>query len=143
MRRPSDPLSPDAQAVFGQALDDVCSSILKRADEERQQTQPWKDLFKASEEGLRGLLSESERQMTSIVLNTSKMITAKFGIRCSNKLFRLIQALPYAMLCARDKIHEEQGLSCCADKARQVYYQEVMDEIKKLIEEQADAQKDS
>lgn len=137
--RKSEPLSNEAQEDFGQALEEVCSNLLKRADEERQQTEPWKNLFAASEQGLKGILSESKNQMMTIALNTTEVITQKFGIRCSDKLFGLIKALPYAMSYAGDAIHDQQGLSCCVDKAREVYYQEVLEEIRKLIEEKANA----
>jgi hypothetical protein len=142
-KRHIDPLSPEAQAEFGQALEDVFSSVLKRAEEERQQTEPWKNLFSASEQGLRGILSESRNQMGTIAMNTIGVIKAKFGIDCSNKLFYLIMALPYAMHKLGDAIRDQQGNSCCVDKAREVYYQEVLEEIKRLTEEKANAQKSS
>jgi len=144
--RKSEPLSHEAQEDFGKALEEVCSNLLKRADEERQQTEPWKNLFAASEQGLKGILSESKNQMMTIALNTTKVITQKFGIRCSDKLFGLIKALlwlsstKYAMSYAGDAIHDQQGLSCCVDKAREVYYREVLEEIRKLIEEKTNAQ---
>jgi hypothetical protein len=134
----SDPLTPEAQEQFGNALDDVFSHILQRADEERKKSEPWNKLFAASEEGLKGILSESHDQMRSIALSTIKVIQQKFGIRCSNKLFHLIYALPFAMYHITDAIQEEQGNSCCVDKARHVYYEEVLDEIRKLLKEEND-----
>jgi len=135
--RKSEPLSPEAQEDFGKALEDVFSHILKRADEERQQSEPWKNLFSASEQGLRGILSESRDQMRTTAMNTINVIKLKFGIECSNKLFGLIMALPYAMHKLGDAIRDQQGNSCCVDKAREVYYQEVLDEINKLKAEQS------
>lgn len=138
--RQSDPLSPEARKEFGNELENIFEHILKRADKERQESEPWKQLFEASEQGLRGILSEAKDQMMPIVLNTTRIIELKFGIKCSNKLFNLVKALPYVMSHVSGAIHEQQGLSCCSDKARQVYYQEVMDEIKHLIEKQSVSQ---
>ena len=130
--RKSEPLSPVAQEEFGKALEDVFSHILQRADEERKQSEPWKQLFASSEKGLQGLLSEANNQMMKIALNTTHAIEEKFGIKCTDKLFNLVKALPFAMNYVRDKIDDEQGMSCCADKARRVYYEEVLDEINKI-----------
>jgi len=129
-------LSPEAQEEFGNALESVFNGILKRSHEEREQTEPWKNLFTASEQGLRGILSEANSQMVRVTIDTTDIIQKKFGIRCSNKLHGLIKALPFVMNKLGDAIHDEQGLSCCSDKARQVYYDEVLAEIKHLLKEQ-------
>jgi len=134
--RKTEPLSEDAQKEFGNSLETVFSALAKRFEEESSQTEPWKNLFKASDQGLKGILSEADMQMMRVVLNTTDVIKKKFGIRMSNKLYNLIKALPFVMNRLKDTIREQQGLSCCADKAREVFYQEVMAEIKYLISEQ-------
>ena len=136
--RPSEPLSPEADEAFGAAIADVCGNILARADAERKQSQPWKDLFTAgNEKGLQGILSSADHQMMSIALTTVKVIEEKFEIQCTDKLFNLIKMLCFAMNYVEDVIHDQQGLSCCADKARRVYYEEVMAEIEFIKQKEA------
>lgn len=123
-------LSPEADAEFGNALKDVFSFILKRAEDERKQTEPWKQLFVASEHGLAGILDNAEHQMMAPVLSLCDIIQEKFGIpRISDKLFQLLQALPFAMNAVTKSIEDTQGRACSADKARRVYYEEVLAEI--------------
>ena len=137
-------LSPEAEEAFGNALQSVCDGILSRADEERKKTEPWKQLFAASEGGLRGILSDSSRQMMTIALNTHAMIKEKFHLdHSSPKLFNLVKALCFAMNHVRNEIDDSQGMSCCADKARQVYYEEVLAEIKAIQEETTSGKKRS
>ena len=129
------PLSSEADEAFGKALENVVSSILERSDAERRETQPWKNLFKASEGGLEGIIYEADHQLMAIVLSTAETISQKFGVRCSNKLFNLVKALPFALNQVEDEIQNSQGFSCCADKARRVYGEEIMAEIHRLKKE--------
>lgn len=115
-----------------EALENVCNSIVKRANEESKKSEPWKELFDASEQGLISLLNKADMQMMETVLSTATIITDKFGIRCSDKLFDLLKALPFVMNRVTNEIEKQQGMSCCADKARRVYYEEVLSEIERL-----------
>jgi hypothetical protein len=135
--RHSEPLSAEANEEFGKALEDVIGGILARADVERRGTQAWKDLWGASEQGLQSLLSEADHQTSSTIITLGRVIEQRFGLKhLSDKLYNLLKALPFAMNYVRDKINDEQGLSCCADKARRVYYEEVLAEIKHCQETQ-------
>lgn len=118
---------------FHEALTAVCTSLAERADAERRKEQPWAELWDASEGGLRSLLSEAEHQMMGPVLNLCDIIKKRFGIkRISGRLYDLLKALPFAMWSVRHHIDKTQGMSCCADKARQAYYQEVLEEIDRI-----------
>ena len=123
------------EETFNEALGEVINSMVNRFRKERQQSEPWKDLFKASEKGLLQLLSNANHQIGSIILDVSDMIEEKFNIKVSKKLYDLIKALPFAMWELRTNIQNEDGSCCCADKARQIYYEEVLAEIKKLQNE--------
>jgi hypothetical protein len=130
-------LSAPAQDEFGKALSDVIGGIVKRAEAERQKSAPWKDLYTASEDGLYPLLSEANHQTSSIILGLSDIIQEKFGLkRTSHKLYDLLKALPFAMNKVRDEIEQSQGRGSCADKARQVYYEEVLEEIRRIQQEE-------
>ena len=50
-------------------------------------------------------------------------------------MYDLCKALPFAMNKLRNEIDKTQGMMCCADKARQVYYEEVLSEINRIKEE--------
>lgn len=132
-------LSEEAQKEFGDALKSVCDNILKIADEERKKSEPWKQLFSKSEQGLSSILSKAEDQMMEIALNVATLISEKFNIRCSDKLFDLIRAMPFALPYVEKGIEETQGFACCVDKANKVYYEEVLNEIHRLQEEQKNA----
>lgn len=122
---------------FGKALDQVLTGLVERSRAEAQKTEPWKQLFTASEQGLQGLLSEASHQCNSVILNLSDLIKQKFGLaRISPRLYDLLKALPFAMNQLRDTIQDEQGLLCCADKARRAYYEEVLAEIERLKQAQ-------
>lgn len=130
-----EPLTEEAQYQFGEALDSVLSLILKRADEEREQSESWKALhLAASEKGLKGVLEKAESQMMQIVMETSDVLSKKFGIPVSNKLYGLIKALPFVMNTLQEEIKQKQGLFECRGKAKEAFYKEVLEEIRSLIE---------
>ena len=118
---------------FHEALTAVCTSLAERADAERRKEKPWAELWDASEGGLRSLLSEAQHQMSGPVHSVCDIIKQRFGIkRISGKLYDLLKALPFAMWDVRQHISDTQGMSCCADKAREAYYQEVLAEINRI-----------
>jgi len=135
--RHSEPLSPKADAEFGKALEEVCDTITRRAEARFRGTDAWKSLWAASEHGLQSLLSEADHQTGSTILVLADVIKQKFGLtHLSDKLYNLLKALPFAMWHVREKISDAQGNSCCADKARLVYYEEVLAEIQRIQESQ-------
>jgi hypothetical protein len=80
-------------------LKEVITGLAEHAAAERRKEQPYQDLFKASEQGLSGLLSEANHQMTHIALGLADVIQKKFGIkRMSDKLWKLIKAHPIQLL---------------------------------------------
>jgi hypothetical protein len=118
---------------FHEALTAVVTSIADRADAEMQKEKPWAELWEASEGGLRSLLSEADHQMKGPVFALCDIIKKRFGIKkISGKLYDLFKALPFAMWEVREHISNTQGMSCCADKAREAYYQEVLEEINRI-----------
>lgn len=129
------PLSAEAKEAFGNSLETVVLSILERSDAERRESEPWKDLFRASEGGLEGIIYDADHKLMEIVLTTTDVISQKFGVRCSNRLFNLVKAIPFALNRVSDEIEESQGHVCHADKARRVYVEEIMTEIHRLKKE--------
>lgn len=121
-----------AEENFEQALDSVLTSIVDRARTENKQEDAWKELFEASEQGLQGLLSKASDQSNHVLGNAIHVIEERFQIKASSRLCDLVKALPFAMWKIRCKIEKEQGSSCCADKARRSYYEEVLAEINKI-----------
>ena len=125
------------ETEFNKALGTVITSLLERARESARGTDSWKNLFTASEHGLESLIDDADLQTGSIIHNLIDVIQQKFGIKhCSTKLYDLLSALPFSMRKLRDKIKAEQGLSCSSDKARHVYYEEVLEEINRIRAEE-------
>lgn len=117
---------------FDKALSEVVDGILQRADEERQKSEPYKNLWEASEKNLTSLLSEACHQMDFVVIDTLEVIKKRFNIsRISDEVYNLIKLLPFAMSILRENIKDKEGHSCCADKALEIYCQKLLEEIKK------------
>lgn len=121
-----------AEQSLEQALAEVIGGLLARADAEREKSESYKNLWDASENNLRSLLSEAHHQMMEPIMSVCKVIEEKFEVRISDKLYDLIKLLPVAMSELREHITEKEGHSCCADKTREIYYQEVLAEINRL-----------
>ena len=135
--------TPVKEEDFHEALTSVITSIADRADAEMRKEKPFAELWEASEGGLRSLLSEAEHQMMGPVFGLCDIIKQRFGIKkISGKLYDLLKALPFAeiklhrMWKVREHIDDTQGMSCCMDKTREVYYQEVLEEINRIKGEQ-------
>jgi hypothetical protein len=122
---------------FETALHDVIGGIVERSRQEMKKEKPWPDLWKDSEHGLESLLSSACWDMQKTILALADVIQEKFQIKCSNRLCDLLQALPFAMDVVKETINREQGHVCCADKARNVYYEEVLAEINRIKNGQA------
>ncbi len=123
---------PISDEEFEKALHEVVTSLAERADAERAKEKPYQDLFAASQNGLKSLLSKTSDQMSHIAHSTTDIIRKQFKINTvSKKLFDLIKALPFAMWDLRCYI-DTQEMGCCADKARDIYYQEVLAEIQRI-----------
>lgn len=111
-------------------IKEVLDSLYKRAREERESKEPYKNLFKASEKGLKSLLSQASKDCNGIIINLGSVIEKKFNIKLSNKLYKLLKLMPYALGDLRKEISEKESGPCEADKMREIYYQEVLEEIK-------------
>lgn len=113
-------------------LDNVVSSLLFRAQEEREQSEPYQNLWEATDEGLRGLLSEAHHQMERVVLDVATVIQKKFNLPVlTDELYGLIMALPFAMHELREDIEKKDGRTCCADKTRHLYFKAVTEAIER------------
>lgn len=127
----------DEKEDFNAALASVLDGIVARSKEERKSSEPWANLWNASENGLRGLLSQADLEMMRIALNTCDIIKEKFEInQISDELFDLIKALPFAMHYVEKEITAEEGFSCCVDKTRHVYYEKVLAAINAIKEQE-------
>lgn len=124
--------SNPATEGFTTQLNVILDGMVESAREEAAKTEPWKELFAASEQGLQGLLSQAAHQCNGVILNLARVIEKRFGVSTSNDLYDLLKALPFAMLHLRNTIDDEQGGCCCADKARRIYYETVLAEIEAI-----------
>jgi hypothetical protein len=118
---------------FLQGLQQIVDHLSRQADNQRKQSEPWKDLWQASEKGLYATLRKAGDQMLSIGLTASDVIKERFGIpKLSEKMWWLILAMPYATKGLRNYIQKQEGPSCCVDKTWHLYEQAMVAEINKL-----------
>ena len=129
------PLESNEDEDFNKALEEVIGSIMERADAERAKEKPYQDMWAASEQGLKSLIDEAHNQCSHVIIGLCDVIKKKFNIRMTNKLYDLLKALPFAWKKVEKTIIDKEGHSCCIDKTRFLYYQEVLAEIKRIQEE--------
>ena len=121
------------QKEFEKSLKEVIDHMTSRFDRESMEDHPFKEMFEPSEQNLRILLSDTNREIGTIVSETCNIIKEKFGLASvSDRLYSLIKALPYASHRLREHIYSASGNCCVADKMRDIYYQEVLEEIERL-----------
>lgn len=111
---------PKDEEKFKEVLGNVFDSIVKAADEHRKETDSYKNLFGASEHGIRGLLSDAHDKMMSIVLDVVQVIEDRTGSTVNNDFFYLLCALPLARQVMSMNISNNDGLTCSVDKAREL-----------------------
>ena len=99
----------------------VLDSLMKTIDAERRASEPYREMFKASKHGLRSLLSKAERQYSRTSLDLYQVFK-EIGIAegKENELWDAITLLPYLYRKARADISANEGMSCEADKTREV-----------------------
>lgn len=103
-----------------ETLKKVMLSLFEHATEERKKSEPYAEMFKASEHGLRGLLDKANDKMTSIVLDVVQVIEDRTGKSVDNDLYYLLLGLPLFRSSLEKEIYKEEGMCCSVDKAREI-----------------------
>lgn len=119
--------------IDAEALKTVIQSLLGAADRERKSSEPYKAMFDASKDGLRGLLSHAHQAMEDTILNLFSALE-ELGIADGkrNELWDFLHMLPYVYRAVRSDISEKEGYVCEADKQRELIQKWVREQF--LIE---------
>ena len=106
----SEPESNDE--VLGEMLEAMASAF--RA--ERQEAEPYKELFKAGST-YTGLLRDLEHKMMVHVLDAMEVLRSRHGVKPSHKQFAMLMALPLLVHIAEKDASKHEGWACSVDKA--------------------------
>jgi hypothetical protein len=119
-------------AEFRVALCTVLTNLADKAKTAAREREDWQDLFKASTGGVQLLLSEANRKISLVLHSLADVLAIKHGLEhIDHETWLLLKAMPYVFPQLRDNIQDEQGLGCCADKARLLYAELVLESLKK------------
>ena len=97
-------------------LKNMLTSLVDAFKEERQQTKPYKEMFKAGSTHT-GLLRELESKMTSHVLDACDVYKERHGSKVNKNQFHVLLALPLLIKIAEMDARQNEGMACCVDKA--------------------------
>jgi hypothetical protein len=104
--------------VTEESLKQVMQGILEVANKEREESQPYKDLFGLTKENsITGALRDVEHKMTSLALDICHILETKYDIKVTNEKFGLLLALPFVLDRLEKDISAKEGHMCCVDKA--------------------------
>lgn len=99
-------------------IEEIVSGIIEAADEAREQSEPYKDLFESTDD-LESLVYHLNHKMDAHVLNACKVLKEKLGYSSiPDEAFYILLATPILIAKVQKHIAATQGRSCCADKAR-------------------------
>jgi hypothetical protein len=115
---------------FKEAMTSVLTSLLARANKERAETEPYKELFAASEKGLEPFCRELERKFRSVVLDASQVLESK-GFEVTNEVWDFLAAIPIISRRLEREISNQEGICCCVDKTFHIIYLHLLDLLTK------------
>ncbi|MHB1758250.1 MAG: hypothetical protein ACYCT9_12225 [Leptospirillum sp.] len=115
---PKDPKDFETLGL-GSAIGTVLDGILKAADEARRNSDGYKNLFALYKDGgLAKAIFQAEEDMHKIVMDLGSVIKGSTGKSPDNELYDVMLALPLVFRLVRKDINDKEGMSCCADKMR-------------------------
>ena len=114
---------------FAKGLGQLLNSLVDVANDEREKSQSYKDMFDTGKEGHEGLLRNLQSKMTDNVLDACHVLEKKHG-RLGNEVFYFLMALPYLENKLVNHIQKTEGSSCSVDKA----YYILSESLQKLLD---------
>lgn len=103
------------------ALTEVLGALSRRYQAQREADPEYRDLWDACQDGGRTrAVLEAERKMRTIALDLLKLLGQDDGRPADADLLAVVYGLPLAFRLLKQEIQEQEGLECCADKARLV-----------------------
>lgn len=105
-----------AEGIDENTLGNMLTAMADAFTAERQQEQPYKELFKKGSTHT-GLLRELESQMMGPVLDACDIYKERHGININKNQFHVLLALPLLVKLAEKQVEAKEGAACCVDKA--------------------------
>ena len=99
----------------------MLTSLSSRITEERRKSEPYTEMFEASEHGMRKVLSVAHGKIQRTLLDLHQVMK-DIGIEegKENELWDALHLLPFLYRSARKDIGENEGMCCEADKTREI-----------------------
>jgi len=121
---------PVGSEVIENAISDLITAMADAFTNERKETEPYKEMFKAGRDHT-SLLRKLETEMQNPVFDMSDVLEHKFGTEINRKQYQFLLAFPFLCSVLQDKIVEEEGTVCCVDKTFYI----LAEEFRKLGDE--------
>ena len=97
-------------------LGDMINAMANAFTEERQKSEPYKEMFKAGSTHT-SLLRDLEHKMTGHVLDACDVFKTRHGITVNKDQYHVLMALPLLVRIAEIDAKQNEGIACCVDKA--------------------------
>ena len=97
-------------------LTEMLTAMAVAFTEERQKSEPYKEMFKAGSTHT-GLLRDLESKMMSHVLDACDVFKERHGVKINHNQFHVLLALPLLAKIAEKDAKKNEGMACCVDKA--------------------------
>lgn len=115
------------------AIADVLLDLMERSRAEQKTTPGWATLWEANAgDGVAGLLDAYGEAVRRARMDATEIIRESYGVRPSPRLYDLVAFYPIVLDRLQSGIHDEQGMTCCVDKARHVYRLAIVEEIDRI-----------
>lgn len=115
--------------VTTESLEKVLNGLADAFRKEREESEPFKELFRAGST-FTGLLSELEMRGMGATLDACAVLEQRHGSYISHPVLEFLLALPYLSYKLEKQIESEAGSCCCVDKS----FFLLSEELKRLIE---------
>lgn len=112
-----------------EAIAAVLNGMVAAFEGEREQSEPFKEMFKAGST-FTGLLRHLESVGMGAALDASTVLEQKHGVWVSRPVLEFLLALPYLSYKLEKHIERTEGVSCCVDKS----FFLLSEELKRLIQ---------
>lgn len=122
----------DIQSAFNKALGDLIGGVVRRADEERAKSEPYKELWVAADGGVGSLLRSACGRIDGVMLDVVSVLRDRFGVKESDELCELIAGVSVIKRAVCENIRDVDGFSCNVDKFWFLFVDCVLCEIKRV-----------
>ena len=106
----------EKQKLNENTLGNMLKALADAFTKERQEEEPYKELFKAGSTHT-GLLRELESKMTDHVLDACDIYKERHGMKINKNQYHILLALPLLAKIAEQDAKKNEGMACCVDKA--------------------------